>query len=56
MGLLTVLGWSIATWTAGLTIFGLWSLVCLMQNYIVARKLGKDIPVFMIPIDQVNPL
>ncbi|KAM7183640.1 Cytochrome P450 [Rhypophila sp. PSN 637] len=56
MGILNAVLWSAAAWTAGLTIFGLWSLVCLIQNYLVARKLGNDIPVFMIPIDQVNPL
>ncbi|KAG8159133.1 hypothetical protein KVR01_010794 [Diaporthe batatas] len=51
MGLFTSLAVVIPLLTLAFTLH---SLVCLLRNYLVARKLG--IPVRIIPVDHINPL
>lgn len=51
MGLLTSLAVVIPLLILAVTLY---SVVCLLRNYLVARKLG--VPVRIIPVDHINPL
>lgn len=55
MGLLAAtLFYSTSFLTLCTVAFSLWSAICLLKNYLIARRIG--VPIKVIPIDHVNPL
>lgn len=45
---------AVAVFSLSVTAFTLYSAICLLQNYVAARKIG--VPVRIIPVDHINPL